>query len=266
MKNRIFKIIQTYPGSPGLGYKVTFKPNYPYVSTAAGTFSLDDCLTYTKNWEEIIEPEYEILKFKTTTGEIVTLQNNGNYFNENSSAKFDPNGQYCGCSAEEEFDLGATIYSVKRLSDGEIFTVNDKINFSNVGVGNLIKIEFERAPADKNTGKLCFVNDNIFLGDWWDINQLSHIKKPLFTTSDGIDIFEGDKYWKVLPNSNYSKWELTAAETDASPKWTFSTEEGAKKYIDWNKPKYSKQDILNGWDDKEGGKTSRLFNNIIKQK
>jgi len=71
------------------------------------------------------------------------------------------------------------------------------------------------------------------------------VKEKLFTTEDGVDIYKGDKCWAINKNgldiphfdcyNGISYGELIY----------FSTKEAAEKYIDENKPMYSKKQIKN---------------------
>jgi hypothetical protein len=141
------------------------------------------------------------------------------------------------------------IHSVKRLSDGEIFTLGDRIDFNGLGVAKLLEIEFEIAPADKGTGKLSFVNDSIILGKWWSINELNKLKTPLLTTEDGVDIYVGDQTWILHKNS----WYLSPKpikhnneiwfQSGEPAHWSFSNIEAAKAFMLNNKPCLSLDDI-----------------------
>jgi hypothetical protein len=121
---------------------------------------------------------------------------------------------------------------VKRLCDGEVFTVGDTIDFNGKGTGKLLKIEFESAPADKGTGKLSFVNDGTNLGKWWSINELIKIKKPIFTTEDGVDVYFGDRFWftEKFDNTIFNTTAIDTSGKSPSSKY-FSTEEAAENYI-----------------------------------
>lgn len=81
--------------------------------------------------------------------------------------------------------------------------------------------------------------------DWEEVIE----RKFLFQTVDGVDIYEGDKYYSVhastfeFPNGYGVS---TIKGTAAKGYWdTFSTLEKAQEYINLNKPKYSFNDIKN---------------------
>ena len=128
---------------------------------------------------QMLEPkkDYEILSFFNTTNKCIFYKiKDGKYssFKEAEIGTFKEDEVLC----MSHF----TIHSVKRLSDGEVFTIGDEINFNNIGTGKLLEIQFEVAPIDKGTGRLCFVHNHKTLGRWWNINELSKINSVLFTT------------------------------------------------------------------------------------
>ena len=72
-------------------------------------------------------------------------------------------------------------------------------------------------------------------------------RTPLFTTTDGKPVYEGDWYWCVWPSVSF-----VAIHVQTIPqRWweqpgtlTFSTEEAAEQWIADNKPLYSLNDLL----------------------
>ena len=77
--------------------------------------------------------------------------------------------------------------------------------------------------------------------------QLQHIKQPLFTTEDGVDIKEGDKYFSICKKY----WRILETEsaveinykTYHKNNYNFSSYEKAEEYILLNKPCLSINDI-----------------------
>ena len=138
------------------------------------------------------------------------------------------------------------IHSVKRLSDGEIFTIGDIID---TRVDNKYKQEILEINLGINDlllkDKLIFKTKSGYV--------ISHIavkvKMPLCTTEDGVDIYLGNKSWILHKNSwylspaaivhNNSNW--TPNENEAH--WRFSTKEKAEEYILLNKPCLSLKEI-----------------------
>jgi hypothetical protein len=71
-------------------------------------------------------------------------------------------------------------------------------------------------------------------------------KKPLFTTDDGVDVFEGDKIW-VIHNHNYEIGSSYAVKnfTYKYALAKFSTKLRAEKWAENHKPQFSKEDLIN---------------------
>jgi hypothetical protein len=222
-----YKLIKRYPGSPKLNFIVTFKPGYDHVSpakTESGTdycyLHLDECEEFFENWEEIVEPTYEILSIKSVDKRRMYIQE---WTSEKESGK----------SLKQMLTVGRCvesgdyyINSVKRLSDNEVFTVDEEVNFF-----WLRKNRKEKITAIK-------INKNvlgIFGGGVINfIENLENIKKPLFTTKDGVEIFEETNYvwlttedYKISPNV-----VVILPFTGFHNKvLTFSTTAAAEKYV-----------------------------------
>lgn len=132
-----------------------------------------------------------------------------------------------------------TIVSVRRLSDNEVFSVSDTIQTDNGKIDNITSFQITDGGAmfvDFHTG--CRL-----------LSKIKHEppkKQPLFTTEDGKEIFEGDKYWCV---GNFIYWFAGAASKIAKSGTTegrhyFSTEEAAKEYVLLDKPMLSVNDVV----------------------
>lgn len=218
-----YKLIKEYPGSPKLGTRVVYEtedcyPDWIYQESSK------------EFWEEIIEKDYEILTYKQNGGnQLYDLQLNGKY-----KTRFNHNIEY----DKTTFNKSNEIISIKRLSDGEIFTIGDNIN------GFYVK--------DKTI--ISFYKDNKTL---WvehltgrtELQDISKNKKPLFTTQDGVGIFEGDNVYRVFNNYSYihHKFEKSFLEwifKNKTELW-FSSKKAAENYILNNKPVFSIKEILN---------------------
>ena len=144
-----------YPGSPKLGNTIDNLEN-------------DWIENYPEFWEEVVEKDYEILSYITIESEIIKYKD----LNINDE---------CNC------DKYLKIYSVKRLSDGEIFTVGDKIDFvinSNLRKDTIHKIK----SIELNPNGIVFRAENSSWSNY--LNEISKIKKPLFTTEQRSEIEE----------------------------------------------------------------------------
>jgi len=82
---------------------------------------------------------------------------------------------------------------------------------------------------------------------WFDPKDYSEywglVREPIFTTEDCKEMFEGDKYYAV-----YSTWLCDSFNVSKSSPLShtknFSSRELADKYIQENKPQYSKKEML----------------------
>jgi len=152
---------------------------------------------------------------------------------------------------------GYGIHSVKRLSDGEVFTIGDKCNIEIVnGYRNpIIKIELTKNGTsghleqyrNKETIKITLETNS---GKSWGPFEFDCIQKskiPLLTTEDGVEIFKGGEFWEVFSNySNIAKVNSDCIETflfNSSTRKAFSTKEKAQEFVENNKKKYSLNDI-----------------------
>jgi len=237
-----YKLIKEYPGSPKVC--TIIQPDNcnsnKYYAPGLSEFAMLTQNTldkFSEFWEEVIEKEYEIL----------SLYANDNIF------KYIGNKKWQRVSTENEtyYDLkvGETyaatpleIYSVKRLSDGEIFTVGDKVD----SIGKIKSFQLEDCHDISVHGK-----------DYLDsLKYIQHIKKPLFTTEDGVDIYEGDEITFV--NKKDLRITGTCLTTNIRKEhqiWDgsdgylqFSTKKAAKNYIKLHKPCLTYQEVLEIFD------------------
>jgi len=113
-----YKLIKKYPGSDSLGTIITGSKETMY-SKGLGYRNYDwsHVETHPEFWEEVVAPDYEVFQVLYAT-EIRTLYNSG--------YRIHPAG--IGFDLDYLLDNGGRIHSVKRLSDGEVFTVGDRIN------------------------------------------------------------------------------------------------------------------------------------------
>lgn len=288
-----YKLIKSYPGRPGVGMEVILDDRGQYVSKDIQIFPKDEIEKFPEFWE--LQKDYEILRF-TDGFNIFYKQTNG-MFTINTQYIYEEKTLLFKCGKISGFG----IYQIKRLSDGEVFTVGDVIGCrdSNHTLTNIFiyknELRFLMDFQDylkhkassytlnyiKPVKNYRFTTEDgikIFEGDsYWVVNtklwtmwkqtarQNTELnkgalafskkelaegyvffnKKPLFTTEDGVDIYEGDDYYRV--NTNWNLATLTMGErfsnSYAGAKF-FSTKEAAEEYIDRNKPVFSKNDIL----------------------
>ena len=218
-----------YPGSPKLGNTIDNLEN-------------DWIENYPEFWQEVVEKDYEILSFINVNNKIYELRLDGRYFND--ELKYN-DYKYC-------LEV-LKIHSVKRLSDSQIFTIGDKVFTEYVNY---------------TINKIDIVNDKCMVTALYDtnnpngsrfhynLNNLKKAKQPLFTTEDGVDIFEGDNLYSIDNMLNIRKHLLFNARYDDNTLLNnriffnsdykhFSTKEKAEEYILMNKPLLSLSDV---WD------------------
>jgi hypothetical protein len=223
-----YRLIKLYPGSPELGYVIEKREGTNMYFYNGLQVTYPD--KYPEFWEEVIEKDYEILTFTHNTSDGVV-----------KVSKTDL------ALTVEEFLKNKCwkIHSVKRLSDGEVFTIGDHVRL----IKQSCYFKIESLEINFNT-----ITINKYLNT---IDCYEKYRQPLFTTEDGVDMFEGDKYWYIkLPckfngftGEHLMKAYSTVANknNDTSCKIDnilgFSTKEAAEEYILMNKPCLSINDL-----------------------
>ena len=135
------------------------------------------------------------------------------------------------------------IHSVKRLSDGEVFTVGDLIT----------GYSYEDARSIQ-TIKICCYTGIIKLEQilgYTDLRDATKAKQPFFATCNGKDIFEGDEVWYVNKENFYYDYFIAKRNVSffSDINVYFLTRVEAEEYIKKNKVLFTTED---GVDIKEG--------------
>ena len=243
-----YKLIKKYPGLPkdwevGMIVGTGDRQGQACFSPCSGKYTdkhidHNDVINNPEFWEEIkkeCEKEYEILSF----------------YAKNIGGKDEVNPHYIWYETRKGSNLWSrmqnitspyttgeilknknyAIHSVRRLSDGEVFTVGDVCEF-----GKITKIFITEGGCCMTALPTSdtFYNCNIM--------YLKKTKPVLFTTEDGVDIREGDDYYYIV---NTKVYKSQATNTDYTNFYTlqFSTREKAEEYILLNKPCLSITDI-----------------------
>lgn len=182
--------------------------------------------------EDSVHKDYEILSFENSlTGDIrrrgVTddlFYSQINHFTMTEKELFLPEVKFW-------------IHSVRRLPDGEVFTIGDMVSRGDV-VSPIAKMEVRM-------GSLMVSCAN-------DINSsvsISLLKKvpnrvPLFKTGDGKDVFIGDVFYYIGDALNVCETKCLFSGYGIFAKFkTFSTRELAEEYVAINKPCLSVNDV-----------------------
>jgi len=210
-----FKLIKKYPGSPNLGTTCEERNNkssfcYYFEGEKNIGITKDQVENQPEYWEEVIEKDYEILKT---------------------------------CPIE------GRIYSVKRLSDGEVFTVGDRAKVYEYG-------SIKTIDSMTLVTKCSSMKEGIWLNYNSGSSHITHAikqeKQPIFLTHDGKDIFTEDIVWYVNKENLYYDYIIAQPEVkfNSEIRAYFLTREAAEDYIERNKPRLSIEDcsqILLKW-------------------
>ena len=275
-----YKLIKEYPGSIKLGTIVYLETEDNYMTNMENDFRLFPkkiVENYPEFWEEVVEKDYEILSLARLCSIKPTITDVSDYGDGYIEALLK-------CDKSR-------IHSVKR-NDGEIFTIGDKIFPNN----KIYKFELKNDILKIWHCDISF-STPIIEGpsgqpgncSWIEgINNIKKIKKPLFTTEDGVDIFEGDIYYRATDSSgnHFKLGTLTPIYTNGYEMYLqnyskqeqlnhkhFSTKEKAEEYILYNKHCLSLNDIFKDVEEmRKGLKTfedselAKRFKKLVQQK
>lgn len=208
-------------------------------------FYWEDARGYSKNipseffsyFEEIREKNYTIMSFMNYNKKVYLYSNGFYSWTESTNDKE---------TEETMLALGtATIHSVRRNSDAQLFTIGDMVE---VGEGiNIVRFKIERFQKINS----CIIayghhkTNGVTVGG--EIIQLKPIYK-VFTTSDGVDICEGDTYYYVYTDlSRIADIKIYSRQVDDDPTGDnmftrFSTKEKAQEYIDQHSYTFTTED------------------------
>jgi hypothetical protein len=150
-------------------------------------------------------------------------------------------GTYGATESELINSSGHTIWAVKRMSDGEVFSVGERV------IRNGYEDKVYQFQIDGNNMKVAFHGgDVIGLFDLQTIQKLPPKPLPLFTTNGGIDIFPGQPYWHITSDWTPQMEIATEARREQYKNRemvTFVTESAANEYIFFNNPHFSLHEI-----------------------
>ncbi len=232
-------------------------PGHPEVGT------IIDCDDYMYNgivicakdfpefWEKVVEKDYEILSFivnknynKLNKGEILYRKEGGIF------EGFSNDGTNSKIWSKSDTDLLKlphwSIYSVKRLSDDEVFTIGDKIT-SYKTTKTITKINIPRSnPNDVGFTTYSEKYTNSTGYQYLFEDKVEKVKKPLFTTEDGVELFSTeDRIYEVTPLFANILNRSAGLGPQYSNTKIFSTKEAAEDYVLMNKPCLSINDVVN---------------------
>lgn len=145
---KTYKLIKTYPGSPKLGsvhklHSTTLNDEKPAIYYNHNWITPEE---HPEFWE-VIEKEYEILSFSTPDGDILEIHSDKKYAFKKGFDYDDTGSLYVEeCLADSFYK----IHSVKRLSDGEIFSVGDELEKSCISYCMLENTRITKIGVIKN--------------------------------------------------------------------------------------------------------------------
>lgn len=193
-------------------------------------FSTKEAAEIFINKHKVIEKEYEILSFSKPDDKILKIKGEDGLFH------------WCYTSLKDTekslIERKFNIHSVKRMSDGVIFSVGDRVDERLSDKKNMIIKSFKI-----HFNKLCIYGEKGCLNTQLLLEFLDK-HTPLLKTVDGVDIFEGDKVWYY--DSMYRIWDSKADTKIHNKRNTaftyFSTKEAAKNYSKERKPFFITED------------------------
>lgn len=252
------------------------------------------------DWEEVIK-DYRIVSVKIDSADtILTFNHEGVCI-----------GRTDGVNPSVTFDLDkvlvskhSIIHSVERLSDGEIFTVNDRVaatdniftdndwyknTLSEVKSGTWAK-DFDDTTITGFKvveGRMCAIYAAMGGDCGQPIEFVKKAEEPLLTTKDGIALFRGDSYyfiWTKIPAKgqkiytvySVSSLSLDSCETFSSDAVFFADKDNADEFVKehsiFNDKHLSLNDLLEVWGDKDSkalyaqSPLFKNFENLVREK
>ena len=228
-----YKLIKEYPDSPPLDTIMDMdNKKEGYVLHEEGWCVPKTHFQDHKFWEKV--GDYEITHF-IEGNTIVELRSDGYYHY--------PEVRKNISTLTKESALEGNywkIHSVRRFSDGEVFTIGDRVKYEGSCTYDSFIIDEIIVRRDD---KVILRNKEHTICEL--LNTVERVKK-LFTTEDGMDIYEGDVCYSVVAwcpfKHRFTKTSHPSMIASDKKKY-FSTEEKTWEWIKENKPKYSKKDI-----------------------
>jgi len=190
-------------------------------------------ITNSGDWEETIGDNYKILSVYHDNGGSV--------------------------SVNEDHNLNLIMYQLALENNNKIQSVENAKGLK-LSIGDKVCWKWSEAPVDYFTIQefrfedeeilVKFLNNNALFSINMDSLQHYIEPKPLFTTTDGVDLFKGDKYWRWFPAKDGKILGtldpfIVGEGFSVGYKNTFSTHQAATEHIKLNKPEFSRQQIIN---------------------
>jgi hypothetical protein len=139
------------------------------------------------------------------------------------------------------------INSIKRLSDREVFTLNDKIKGKSGLICEIDEIWIN--PAQPLQVMFNHLDEGI---------DLNNAKPILLTTEDGVDIYKGETYW-IVDKLDFRIGEKIVKMQMQESYLNFSTKEKAEEYVIYNKPFLSLKSFASFVKDKDMDNLNKII-------
>jgi len=215
------------------------KPSGKIAKKEVGAYVVDNyflpdwLIEKSNDWEEVVEKEYEILSVIDANNEVWRKEKGGNSYFKGSLWVL-----------LESFGQNWRIHSVKRVSDGEVFTIGELVDFDDEENHKITSF------GDLQTNNFwAFFNDKKQYGS--NLSGIKKIKQPLFVTEDGVEIYKNQKYfglytgsWLIEEHENGIDYDINPEDVADSSYLTFSSKEKVEEYILENKPCLSIKDLM----------------------
>ena len=200
-----------------------------------------------KFWKLIEIPDFQITSFRGIKG-FCLGGSDGTFRSEGHPTNLSGVSLHSMLHEGNSVDSGCfEIFSIVRVSDGEKFTLLDKIAPEPFVRGRkftrIDKIYYNEHnqlsySTNKGTAPCTFVFGQ----------DTSHYKSPILITEDRVELFEGDYYYRVLPNFTVTratiKGRFIYAYLGAK---LFSTEGAALNHVIYHKKMLSVKDVFEAW-------------------
>lgn len=226
-----YKLIREYKNSsdsgiminpPKLGTIVRF-----HEDTFPEYYDIKTGVRYTA--KEIEGSPYYWVKLGDNDYKIMTYEYNNKLYNLNSFGEYvtDLNNNISDIILDL-MDSHAVIYRVRRLSDGQDFTIGDKLNKYNATIREFIydnKNDEIKVITDANSESLVASYME------WGLNMCELSETPMFRTVDGVEKYEGDTCWVITKPIAPTITPRTVSKKLISSQYViFDSKENAEKY------------------------------------
>ena len=240
---RKFKLIKEYEGSPQLGTEVNKCNDFPNYNFNGGNYTTVITAYFVENspefWEEVKEKFPKIISFRRISDKMLyTLGRYDLYWGKEVIG---------GYTLDTMITQGKNtnyieIYQVA-VSETEVFTLEDRVKcYGEVcNITGIYFNEHNQLSFRTNVKSLTVPETGVF-----DLDvKYSKIKKaptPLFTTEDNIEVCIPNLEVYLVNPTTLAMVIIEAIQWDKT-RLVFYYKENAEKYIDENKPIYSKKQI-----------------------